>query len=85
MDRFFKKHGHHLDERHALELIHNKIEEAKCNLKEGKEFYIALIEADGMINDVFNIKQINPDDYYNQGESQEQDIQKYARGSRGMR
>lgn len=65
MDRFFKKHGHHLDERHALDLVHNKIEEAKCNLKEGKECYIALIDAYGMLEDIFEIKKINPEEYLN--------------------
>lgn len=92
MEKFFKKHGHHLDERHALDLIHNKIEEAKCNLREGKECYVALMEADGMIQDIFEIKRINPEDYqneYNQEQgyqdNQQQEASKYARGSRGMR
>lgn len=94
MERFFKKHGHHLDERHALDLIHNKIEEAKCNLKEGKEYLIMLMEADGMINDIFSIKRIDPSQYEQQGQeyqqdqnkNEEQDYQnKYPQYARGVR
>lgn len=86
MERFFKRHGHHLNEKHALDLIHNKIEEAKCDLKEGKECYIALLDAYGMLEDIFEIKKINPEDYYNQNQEENQENrQQYARGSRSMR
>lgn len=96
MDRFFKKHGHRLGEEQALGLISNKLKEAEMALNEGKDCYAALIDAHGMIEDIFAIKKINPDEYYEQEQELEQQQYEqgtsgisgraqYARGSRGVR
>ncbi len=63
MERFFHKHASCLSEKHALEIIHEKIHEAKEELAEDEDWMKPLCDAHTMIEDLLSIKGTPPSVY----------------------
>lgn len=59
MIRFYKQHADHIKDKHALCIIHDKIEEAKCEEARGEDYTEELSDAYNMIADLLHIKNIN--------------------------
>lgn len=60
MQSWYNKHGKKIHESHALSVIHDKIETAKCRCEEGENYLPELEEAYVMIHDYLLEKGVDP-------------------------